>query len=323
MALGTGATWATYNGTTNWTTAGGDYQTAADDPTVASFSATASGVQKTFPSSTSFLSSLNSALAAGSSLNLIAIASTETGTANIYARFASDDHATETLRPRLNILFSHNHAPTVDPGTAPAAQTGIAANLSGTASNATSTTWSFVSGPGTATFGNPGSPATNVTFSLPGNYVLRFAAANANGETSRTLAVTAVGSDSSTFAGWQSANWPGNNDANTIGSAADPDHDGLNNLLEWALHLDPKMPDTFQPVLANNGLVLTYTYIRRKTAPGEADFQVEWSDTLNNAWSTSGVAESRISETAETETMEATMPAGTGRRFVRLGVRRP
>jgi len=127
----------------------------------------------------------------------------------------------------------------------------------------------------------------------------------------------------SRFADWPALPWPGQTPSSLVGPGADPDRDGLANHLEWALHLDATRPDAFRPDFSKNGDALDFTYIRRKTAPGEAEFQVEWSDNLDNTWSTSGVAETRISQTPETETMEATMPAGTGRRFVRLSVRRP
>lgn len=60
---------------------------------------------------------------------------------------------------------------------------GLTANLAGTATDdglpagsSLTTTWSYVSGPGTATFGNASSLTTSVTFSASGCYVLRLTA---------------------------------------------------------------------------------------------------------------------------------------------------
>jgi hypothetical protein len=128
--------------------------------------------------------------------------------------------------------------------------------------------------------------------------------------------------DPAIFADWQEITWPGNTDANIIGPAADPDGDGIINRLEWALHLDGKDPDVFAPTFVKNGAVLDFTYVRRKTAPGQATFQLEWSDTLANDWSTVGVVEdAAVSIDATSESLHATIPAGpNGRRFVRVRV---
>lgn len=103
-------------------------------------------------------------------------------------------------------------------------------------------------------------------------------------------------------------------------STADPDHDGNNNLLEWALQLDPTQPDQFKPTLTRSGATLAYTYTRAKNA--QATFTVEWSDTLATDWSTTGVsAETPVSATDATRTVQVTLPAGTrGKRFIRLRV---
>jgi autotransporter-associated beta strand protein len=101
---------------------------------------------------------------------------------------------------------------------------------------------------------------------------------------------------------------------------ADPDHDGNNNLIEWALHLDPTQPDTFQPTLTHAETTLTYTYTRAKNI--QATFTIEWSDTLAGDWSSTNVTdEIPVSETTTTRTIQVTLPTGThGKRFVRLRI---
>jgi len=55
-----------------------------------------------------------------------------------------------------------------------------------------STIWSQVSGPGTATFVKPNSPATDVTFSAPGTYRLRMTATDSEHTSSDTLVVNVI-----------------------------------------------------------------------------------------------------------------------------------
>ena len=55
-------------------------------------------------------------------------------------------------------------------------------------------------------------------------------------------------------------------------------------------------------------------------------FIVEWSDTLGNDWSTTGVsAPTILSDNGTTQQIKVTVPAGSGvaRRFVHLKVTRP
>jgi hypothetical protein len=325
---GTGATWSHRTQTTPWTTAGGDFN-ATVLSSVPGFSATATNTQKTFPSTSSFLSIGQAALTAGQPLNLLLISPlSESGANDIYTRLTSDDSALTTQRPRLTLAWTANPAPVVDPGPAPAAITGAPSSLTATTTGANSTAWSLVSGPGSAAFGNSTQPATTVTFSQPGSYLLRLTADNANGEISRTLAVVVNDPlptlDPAIFADWQSITWPNTNAPETIGPDMDPDHDGLPNLLEWALHLDATASSPFLPVFDKDGSVLSYTYTRRKTAPGEATFQVEWSDTLGDDWSTVDVGEEiPISETDSTRTVKVTIPNNSDRNFVRLRVSRP
>jgi len=191
---GTGATWASRTGATTagnlWTTPGGDFSSTVLS-SVPGFTATATGVQKSFASTADFVASVGSALAAGQPLNLMLFSpATEAGAASQFARLSSDDAATVAQRPRLTVSLVSNPVPDVAIGSSPAANPGIAVDLAGTAANADAVLWTQLSGPGSAVFGNAGQAATSVTFPQPGNYLLQLAASNANGESSATLAIT-------------------------------------------------------------------------------------------------------------------------------------
>jgi hypothetical protein len=83
--------------------------------------------------------------------------------------------------------------PQVNPGSAPAAESGVAATLTGTAN--ANATWSLVSGPGTATFANANAAATDVTFGTAGTYILRLSATDATATVFEDLSVTVTSSN--------------------------------------------------------------------------------------------------------------------------------
>ena len=106
---------------------------------------------------------------------------------------------------------------------------------------------------------------------------------------------------------------------------ADPDGDGVTNLMEFATGADPTeggMVETpVEPPVA--GLV-GFTYTRNKLAAGEVIWTVEWTDALDGTWSSNGVSETVIADDGTLETVVATLPGGPdGKRFVHLKVTRP
>jgi autotransporter-associated beta strand protein len=131
--------------------------------------------------------------------------------------------------------------------------------------------------------------------------------------------------DPGVFTDWQKLVWPGTSDPQIVGPDADFDQDGRINLLEWALLLDPKLPDVFNPTFSLSGGIIDFTYTRRKVAPGEASYQVVWSDSHAGDWSAANVLTNPPMSLSTTwESVRCTLPAGAGgRRFVRVRLIRP
>jgi hypothetical protein len=93
--------------------------------------------------------------------------------------------------------------------------------------------------------------------------------------------------------------WAGSNNLTGANAApaADPDHDGVSNLLEFAYNLNPKVADAF-PVLPNgtaglpaahylttSGGVLEIQFLRRKgTTAAGLTYTAQFTDALGNAW---------------------------------------
>jgi spore coat protein U-like protein len=122
---------------------------------------------------------------------------------------------------------------------------------------------------------------------------------------------------------WRFANFGSYASENAAADAADPDHDGLSNLLEYALGLNPNASGTFPASLALNGADLEYTYSRSIAAKDNGvAYQIEWSDTLEaGSWSGETVSEEITSTEGALETVKASVPAGNnGKRFLRLRV---
>ncbi len=104
---------------------------------------------------------------------------------------------------------------------------------------------------------------------------------------------------------------------------ADPDGDGLSNLLEYSLGLDPNVSGQRSASVEMTGGNLEYLY-QRSTAARENGmlYQVEWSDTMETGtWSVENVVEETLGTEGALENIKATIPAGSSdRRFLRLRV---
>jgi uncharacterized delta-60 repeat protein len=122
---------------------------------------------------------------------------------------------------------------------------------------------------------------------------------------------------------WRFANFGSYDSVDSGADSADPDHDGLNNLLEYALGLDPNSSGVIPAVLALSGANLEYTYTRSTAAKDNGvTYQIEWSETLEaGSWSTETVTQQITSTQGALETVKASVPKGTGgKRFLRLRV---
>ncbi|HSV39815.1 MAG TPA: hypothetical protein VLI04_13745, partial [Nocardioidaceae bacterium] len=111
-------------------------------------------------------------------------------------RLTANDGALSAFDDVIVTVERANAAPVVNAGVDQAIQLPAGTALDGTLVDpgypvAVTTTWSKASGPGTVTFGNAAQLDTTATFSLPGTYTLRLAAANAAlaGEDTMVVAV--------------------------------------------------------------------------------------------------------------------------------------
>jgi hypothetical protein len=117
-----------------------------------------------------------------------------------------------------------------------------------------------------------------------GSYAVQFRASDGLLTDSKSAQVQILESVPSTFKDWQQHYWPGTTDPAIIGPTADPDGDGINNLLEYALDADPTVAD--DSVLPEIGVetvdgrrYLTLTY-RRRTDDSALNYEVLGSEDL-------------------------------------------
>lgn len=229
--------------------------------------------------------------------------------------------------------------PSVSCGSAPSATSGVAVLLTGTVSDnggGTSTvTWTKVSGTGAVTFDNVQSASTNVTFSQAGSYVLRLSASNSVSETRDELTVN-VSANQNVYADWINSAYPNVTDQNIIGPQADPDHDGVSNLFEFALGMDPAKSDAaswtngqaglpVQSWLTAGGADYLSLQVRRPIGRNGVTYLVKVSsDLVNWADAVQAGTPTPKGDGSETVIFRDTTPRNQApKRFIRLKVTQP
>jgi Concanavalin A-like lectin/glucanases superfamily/BNR repeat-containing family member len=181
----------------------------------------------------------------------VLIANTHPGAANWFTGLIDD---VRFYRRALNssellTLAAQNYGPSVTAGPASPATNGVAVTLNGLVlddgkGGPLTAHWSKVTGSGDAVFANSNLVATAVTFNQAGAYVLRLSASDTQIEMSSDLAMN-VSPNSNICEDWIALNFPGVTDPAIVGIFADPDNDRAQNLLEFALGMNPNSPDAF------------------------------------------------------------------------------
>ncbi len=117
----------------------------------------------------------------------------------------------------------------------------------------------------------------------------------------------------------------GANSMDIAGDDADPNHNGMKNLMEYALALDPNATGTAgHPVITRTATTLSITFTRRISAP-EITLTPEWSGSLSSpVWNSEGFTIQVAPLDATRETVTATVPINSSvtARFVHLKVTR-
>jgi hypothetical protein len=183
-----------------------------------------------------------------------------------------------TLTPEEIAQFLAPEGLAVNAGVSPpAVAPGVAAPLAGSVSGpaVTAITWSSIGGTGSVTFENANALATTATFSSAGAYLLRLSVSDGNLTVFADLDVTVTASP---FEQWQQNSFPEGTSAADHLPAADPDADGLTNLLEYALGSNPNSGTPAPtPQIANSKLQINFT---RSTAATDLVLVVKASSDL-------------------------------------------
>lgn len=175
------------------------------------------------------------------------------------------------------------------------------------------------------------SPAGSLNISVAGKTEMRLIVTNAGDGTSdhadwagsKLVPVNAPAP--ATFAQWQARFFTTgeSNDTATSGLLADPDKDGLNNLIEYYFSMDPAAttPGVGLPSVQTTATNLTMTY-QRDTAKTDVSSVVEKSTDLTS-WSSTGITDTLLSTNGTIETRSATIPRSGTDLFLHLKVSRP
>jgi hypothetical protein len=142
---------------------------------------------------------------------------------------------------------------------------------------------------------------------------------SSNGQTYRISYVGGDGNDLvltalTNIEKWRHLHFQTTLNAEDAADLADPDQDGVVNLLEYATGSSPTLRNATPGTMLKQGSVLTFSYVKNPSAT-DVVYSVEWSDSLQSAWSTSGLV-----ITQQGNVVTATIPASVPRRFVRLKV---
>lgn len=134
-----------------------------------------------------------------------------------------------------------------------------------------------------------------------------------------------IGSGGVPITDWRQQNFGTSSNTGNAADDADPDHDGISNLMEFATAGAPNTNSLASTsITPPSGSFIEFFYTRNKLAMAELGYEVQWTDDLLTAWSNAGVTETILSDNGTVQQVKALVPkGGNDHRFVRLKVTRP
>lgn len=162
--------------------------------------------------------------------------------------------------------------------------------------------WEQLAGPAPALLSDPGSLNPRVSFTLPGTYRFRISAREGASE---LTAETTVAVDD-LYPIWERRHQLQG------ASGDDEDGDGIDNLMEYALDLNPKVPDWNPPLILDGGAFRYPRFLRKP----DLVYEVERSEVLND-WV--GQADRLLFAGPDQQIRVFSLPGGS-REFVRLKI---
>ncbi|TAE90198.1 MAG: glycoside hydrolase family 16 protein [Verrucomicrobia bacterium] len=323
---GTGATWKSRTGgsltTDLWGINGGDYASPTIS-SVAGFDASVSGRVLHFSSTSAWINQVRTAHQSQRPLNLLVRSpSTEAGNINAISRISSDDSADVEQRPMLTVSYRGHSAPSLALSSPELLMTAFSQQtVTATTSNANVLRWQQMAGPAELVITSPADASTGIQAPAPGIYTIALTAQNALAETRMTATLDVM----SAMEAWRLQCFSRRDNTSTAANLADPDGDGMVNLLEYATGNSPlsTSPAIGAVQRVDTALVFEHTRLAASADPSLV-YHVEWSGDLLS-WHTDGVtnAAQESSDGDKTIRWRSSIPIETGAKFFRLRVSAP
>ncbi len=234
---------------------------------------------------------------------------------------AVPETASTAVFDSLNFTIAGNMGPFVDAGAALSGAGPFALDAAVTDDGlplpATLTSqWLQNSGPGTASFGDGSLVDTGVTFSATGLYGLRLTANDGEVTTYDDTTVNWIAV--SPIEQWRQAEFGANAGNPAIaGNLADPEFDGITNLVEYALVLNPHASSHgLLPSAVMNESTIELTW-RRNVLATDVSISVQTSPDQVN-WTTVTPANTILSDDGQAQNILSSIPRSGDRQFVRI-----
>ena len=178
--------------------------------------------------------------------------------------------------------------------------------------------------PATVTGSSSTSVGTSLTGLAPGTtYHFRVKGISGAGTTNGSDATFTT---LSLLQNWRLTNFGTSANSGNTADSADYDGDGIPNLVEYALNLNPTKSSKLPLTTVLNGANFECTYSRSTLAVNAGvTVTVEWSNTLaSGSWSSTGVTQNILSDDGTTQQVKALVPTNSAStKFVHLSVTPP